>query len=93
MRFPGVPEGEESTWQVDVVEHLKLGDWKVVQQAQDIDLVGAEWRRSSVKRTDSSGRPSAHGLLPLQRAARGGAFVHGDGGDQVFAGWGRGGDQ
>lgn len=89
MRFRDVPEGEESAWQADVVEHLKLDEWKVVQQAEDIDLVGAEWR-SSLRENGLQWPPAAHGLLPLQRAAGGGAFVHGDGGDQVFAGWGRG---
>jgi asparagine synthetase B (glutamine-hydrolysing) len=88
MRFRDVPEGEESAWQVDVVKHLNLGDWKVVQQAEDIDLVGAEWR-DCLEKNGLQWPPAAHGLLPLQRAARGGAFVHGDGGDQVFAGWGR----
>ena len=88
MRFRDVPEGEESAWQVDVVEHLKLREWKVVEQAEDIDLIGAEWR-SSLRANGLQWPPAAHGLLPLQRAARGGAFVHGEGGDQVFAGWSR----
>jgi asparagine synthase (glutamine-hydrolysing) len=88
MRFRDVPEGEESSWQVDVVEHLKLKEWKVVQQAEDIDLIGAEWR-SSLRENGLQWPPSAHGLLPLQRAASGGAFVHGEGGDQIFAGWDR----
>lgn len=88
MRFHDVPEGEESAWQVDVVNHLRLEEWKVVHQAEEIDLVGAEWRRS-MNENGLQWPPSAHGLLPLQRAARGGAFVHGDGGDQVFAGWSR----
>ena len=90
MRFHEVPEGEEATWQRNVVDHLKLKDWKVVDQAEDIDLVGAEWR-SSLRDNGLRWPPAAHGLLPLQRAASGGAFVHGDGGDQVFAGWGRSG--
>jgi asparagine synthetase B (glutamine-hydrolysing) len=88
MRFRDVPEGEESAWQLDVVKHLNLDDWKVVQQAEDIDLVGAEWR-GALEQNGLQWPPAAHGLLPLQRAARGGSFVHGDGGDQVFAGWGR----
>jgi Asparagine synthase len=88
MRFRGVPEGEESAWQLNVVKHLRLEDWKVVQQDADIDLVGEQWQRS-VSDTGLQWPPSAHGLLPLQRAASGGSFVHGDGGDQVFAGWSR----
>lgn len=88
MRFRDAPEGEESAWQLDVVKHLQLDDWKVVHQAEDIDLVGAEWR-SCFEENGLRWPPAAHGLLPLQREARGGAFVHGDGGDQVFAGWGR----
>lgn len=88
MRFRDVPEGEESAWQVDVVGHLKLENWKVVRQAGDIDLVGAEWRRC-LAQNGLQWPSAAHGLLPLQRAARGGAFVHGDGGDQVLAGWSR----
>lgn len=88
MRFPDVPEGEETAWQLDVVRHLQLDDWKVVQQDADIDLIGEQWR-STVGDTGLQWPPSAHGLLPLQRAASGGTFVHGDGGDQVFAGWSR----
>jgi len=89
MRFRDAPEGEESEWQANVVEHLRLSDWTIVQQADDIDLIGAEWR-ASLEENGLQWPPAAHGLLPLQRAAKGGAFVHGDGGDQVFAGWGRG---
>lgn len=88
MRFRDVPEGEESAWQVDVVKHLELKDWQIVQQDADIDLVGDHWRRL-VNETGLQWPPSAHGLLPLQHAASGGVFVHGDGGDQLFAGWSR----
>ncbi len=61
MRFRDVPEGEESAWQVDVVEHLKLREWKVVEQAEDIDLIGAEWR-SSLRANGLQWPPAAHGL-------------------------------
>ena len=88
MRFDEVPEGEESAWQFDVMNHLRLKEWKLLRQGRDVDLIGEEWRRS-LNENGLQWPPSAHGLLPLQRAARGGSFVHGDGGDQVFAGWSR----
>lgn len=88
MRFPNAPESEEAEWQAGVIEYLKLGDWNVIQGAADIDLVGAQWRRS-VSENGLRWPPSAHGLLPLQRAAMGGALIHGDGGDQVFGSWRR----
>jgi asparagine synthetase B (glutamine-hydrolysing) len=90
VRFPRAPESEEADWQNGVVRHLGLNDWKVVSGSEDIDLVGCEWQRS-LRDHGLQWPPSAHGLLPLQRAARGGALIHGEGGDQVLGGWGRAG--
>jgi asparagine synthetase B (glutamine-hydrolysing) len=86
IRFRDAPESEEADWQAEVVKHLRLNDWQVIEGADDIDLLGREWRQS-LPQNGLRWPPSAHAVLPLLRAARGGALVHGEGGDQVFGGW------
>lgn len=86
MRFGDAPESEEADWQAEVVKHLRLDEWQVIEGADDIDLVGREWRHS-LPENGLRWPASAHAVLPLLRAARGGALIHGEGGDQVFGGW------
>ena len=87
MRF-GSAASQESDWQMVVIKHLGLRDWTVVEQTEELDLVGTE--AGEMLRTHGLQYPaSAHAYQPLLRAAAGGALVHGDGGDQVFDGWAR----
>ena len=87
MRF-GSAASHESEWQMVVIKHLGLKDWTVVDQTEELDLVGTE--AGEMLRAYGLQYPaSVHAYRPLLRAAAGGALVHGDGGDEVFDGWAR----
>ncbi|HWH12759.1 MAG TPA: asparagine synthase C-terminal domain-containing protein [Solirubrobacteraceae bacterium] len=88
MRWPGLPETDESDWQEQVVTHLGIRDWQILEPDDDLDLVGAVAGPLLLEH-GLTWPPAAHVVLPLQRAATGGVLVMGDGGDQIFAGWRR----
>ena len=86
MRFPGVPEADESCWQELVVGHLRLPDWIRHEYDDELDLIGPLARRVL----------STHGLLdpanayfhtPMLEDAAGGTLLTGFGGDDVFREW------
>ena len=87
LRFAGVPAAEESAWQEQVVAHLGVADWEVVEVTGQLDLVGPVAARET-------GR---HGVLwpantlfhaPVAERAAGGTLVTGFGGDEVMSpGW------
>jgi asparagine synthetase B (glutamine-hydrolysing) len=83
-RFMDVPLSEESDWQEQVVAHLGLDDWIVLQHTDELDCLGPV--ATSVLRR--------HGLLwpfnvffhePFLRLAEGGSILTGIGGDEMLA--------
>jgi len=82
-RFADAPAADESRWQEQVVEHLRLADWQRLRFSDELDAVGPYAQRML----------RAHGLLwpfnvhfhlPLLDLARGGSLLTGLGGDQLF---------
>jgi hypothetical protein len=88
MRWGMIEESAESEWQEEIVRHLGLADWQIVEPDADMDLLGAV-ASSTIREHGLLWPPAAHGILPLLRVAAGGTLVSGDGGDQIFAGWRR----
>ncbi len=88
VRFASAGGSEETEWQEAVIEHLRLTEWQILGHSGDLDLLGPE-AQSLLRKHGLQFPASAHAYLPLQRAAKGGFLVHGDGGDQIFAGWAR----
>jgi asparagine synthetase B (glutamine-hydrolysing) len=86
LRFPGVPDTDETRWQDLVVEHLRPADWVRLQFRDELDLVGAVAARVLVRHGPIY-PPNAHFALPMLECARGGVLVTGLDGDYLFAGW------
>jgi asparagine synthase (glutamine-hydrolysing) len=83
-RFPAVEETLEDDWQELVIEHLGLGDWLRVEMDEEVDLLGPV--ALAVLRKHGLLYPSnAHLHAPLFSRARGGSFVTGLGGDELFS--------
>jgi asparagine synthetase B (glutamine-hydrolysing) len=83
-RFVDVPLSEESEWQEQVVAHLGLDDWIVLQHTDELDCLGPVATSVLLR----------HGLLwpfnvffhePFLRLAEGGSILTGIGGDEMLA--------
>jgi asparagine synthetase B (glutamine-hydrolysing) len=86
VRVPNALLAEESAWQKDVIQHLGLRDWEVVETSDEMDCLGPFSTR--VLRRHGVLYPSNTFLhLPLLDAARGGALLTGFGGDEIFGLW------
>lgn len=88
QRFGTVAEADETAWQEQVVRHLGLSHWELLESGAELDLVGDV--ATTVLRTHGLlWPPASHAHVPMYEHASGGTLVMGDGGDQVFAGWRR----
>ncbi len=82
-RYPGLPQTDEENWQRRTIERLALKEWVIETFADELDLVGPV----AVELIRRRGLPypyNVHLQLPLIERARGGTFVTGLGGDEVF---------
>jgi hypothetical protein len=82
-RFAGVEDVDESAWQDSVVRHLELEDWVRVEVTDELDLVGPV-ARPLLRRFGPPWPPNSHFGGLLVPHARGGTFVTGVGGDELF---------
>jgi asparagine synthetase B (glutamine-hydrolysing) len=84
VRVPSAGESYEDDWQELVVGHLQIDEWLRVTVDDELDLVGP----TAAALMRRSGLPYPYNLhlqIPLLEAARGGSFVTGLGGDEIFA--------
>lgn len=81
-RWPKLPSTQESYWQELVVAALGLKDWERVDY-EETDVVGPS-SRESLLRHGLIWPPLAHSWPALFARARGGSFVNGEGGDEIF---------
>lgn len=86
MRFDGDAASDEREWQEHVVDAIGVRDWEIVKPGDDFDLLGPTSTRTLVQHGLLWPAP-AYSLVPLLRAARGGALVTGEGGDDIFLHW------
>ena len=86
QRFPGVRATAETDWQELVVRHLGIRRWEVIEQQDDLDILGP-LARSALSRHGSVYPMNAHFALPLLARASGGTVVTGLDGDTLFGGW------
>lgn len=82
-RFPGLEEADEATWQERVVGHLAVREWERRELTSELDLVGP-LAAPSLRRHGLLAPPLAHLRGLLLAAARGGAAMSGEGGDEVL---------
>lgn len=87
LRFKGIREADESSWQRSVVEHLVLDDWEVLDVPEDeLDLLGPV-ATALLRKHGLLCPPNAYFLYPLMELARGGSFVTGWDGDGLLNTW------
>ncbi len=83
LRFPGVPEADETAWQELVVRHLRLDDWVRLEFGDELDYVGP-WAQQVLRRHGVLWPANDYVDLPLLAQARHGSFIDGVDGDSVF---------
>jgi asparagine synthase (glutamine-hydrolysing) len=81
-RWPAYPETDESAWQELVIKSLSLADWEKVDFEEN-DVIGPTCA-PSLRRLGPLWPPLLHSWPPMFEKARGGSFVTGEGGDEVF---------
>lgn len=81
-RFPAAAS-DETAWQEQVVGHLELPDWSRLAMTTELDVVGPV--AEAVLRRHGVLFPfNAHFHVPLFERARGGSFLTGVGGDELW---------
>ena len=83
LRFPALPEADETAWQERVVSSLGLEDWLRIEPREELDAVGPV----ATKVLDRFGLLwpfNAYVHQPLLEAAHGGSLLTGVGGDEVL---------
>jgi asparagine synthetase B (glutamine-hydrolysing) len=74
----------ESEWQESVVEYLALREWVRLEVDDELDLVGPT-AQAVLRRHGLLWPFNVHFHVPMLEHARGGAFLTGIGGDEIFA--------
>jgi asparagine synthase (glutamine-hydrolysing) len=86
LRYPSVPEADESAWQEMVVAHLGLRDWHRIEIHHELDLLGPI-ALDLLKRHGLLWPSNVHTQVPVARVARGGTILTGLEGDGLFGAW------
>jgi asparagine synthase (glutamine-hydrolysing) len=86
LRFAGDARTDETTWQELVIRHLGLEDWQRIDLDHELDALG-EVGRAAIERFGVYWPPLAHTWVPILAAARGGAALGGNGGDEFLSAW------
>ena len=81
-RWPRHPGTDESYWQELVITALGVADWERIDY-EETDLIGPS-SSASLLRHGLLWPPLAHSWPALFARAKGGSFVNGEGGDEVF---------
>jgi asparagine synthase (glutamine-hydrolysing) len=85
LRFPGVENTDETSYQVSVVRYLGLAEWARLEPGDSLDILGD----AATELTQRHGLlypGNIQFLVPMLDAVRGGALLTGLGGDEVLAG-------
>ncbi len=81
-RWPRHPGTDESYWQELVMGALDIADWERIDY-EETDVIGPS-STASLLRHGLLWPPLAHSWPAMFARARGGSFVNGEGGDEVF---------
>ncbi|HTW97263.1 MAG TPA: asparagine synthase-related protein [Acidimicrobiales bacterium] len=90
LRFPGDRRADESCWQDELLDKLRLRDRWRKELTTELELLGP-LAVTAMLRHGLRYPVNAHFHVPLFRAARGGSLLSGVGGDELFEPhtWGR----
>lgn len=80
--YPGAPSTHEEDWQEQVVRHLGVKDWERRVFDGEFDAVGASAQQFMLKHGVTLGHLQKSELMFGR--ARGGSYLDGEGGDEVF---------
>lgn len=84
LRYPGVPDTDESAWQERVARHVGVADWlRLDLQPDQAELLGAV-PLGSLRRHGLLWPPLLHQLASWLPAVSGATVVTGEGGDEVL---------
>ena len=83
LRFPGVASAMESTWQEQVISHLRLADWVKMDFTSELDALGPI-AGPALRRFGVLTPPNWYADQPMIQAAAGGSLLTGIGGDEIF---------
>jgi asparagine synthase (glutamine-hydrolysing) len=84
VRYPGVPEADESSWQEVVIRHLGIEDWQVVDGTEAHGALGTA-AQQVLRRAGAPLFPATSAALGARASwARGGTLVTGEHGDWVL---------
>lgn len=86
LRFEGVEEADEASWQEDVVRHLGVREWERIPVTDELDMLGPEARRV-LTRCGLLWPANSYVHEPLLRLAAGGSLLTGVDGDGILGGW------
>jgi asparagine synthetase B (glutamine-hydrolysing) len=81
--YPGIPEADETEWQELVIRHLGVTEWVRRDFDDELDLVGPTGAES-LRRHGLLWPPTIHTNSPFLELARGGAYLTGEGGDEIM---------
>ena len=81
--FPDLPDADETSWQEQVLRHLRLDEWERMEFRDEIDVIGPVATRGLVEH-GLTWPASFHTRTMLFERTRGGAVLTGNGGDEVF---------
>jgi len=83
MRFPHVPESDESAWQQLVLAHLKISRYEVVELEEELDMIGST-AMDVIRQHGVRWPPNAHMHRAMFERCRGGSMLTGVGGDETL---------
>lgn len=82
-RFPGRPASDETSWQESVIAQLRIDDWMRPTFEDELDCLGT-LATGLLAQHGLLWPPNAHFIVPALKAARSGAVVTGQGGDELL---------
>ena len=86
LRFPRCPESDEREWQEQVIQHVAVDDWQIVELDDEIDVLGPYAQRV-LRRHGVLWPFNAHFYAPIADQVPGGSVLTGFGGDELLSTW------
>jgi hypothetical protein len=86
LRFPRCEESDEREWQEQVIAHLAIDDWQIVELHDEIDVLGPYAQRV-LRRHGLIWPFNAHFHAPIADQVPGGSVLTGFGGDELLSTW------
>ncbi|GGC05528.1 hypothetical protein GCM10010972_18410 [Cellulomonas carbonis] len=84
LRFPRLPESDESEWQRQVVDHVGVREWTLLDTTDELDLLGDD-ARDQIRRHGVLWPPNTHFHQRIAALAAGGSLLTGFAGDEVMS--------